>query len=463
MVAEPRSAQAIPAFARQTGQPCGACHTDFPQLTPFGRRFKLGGYTMGGGRSTETYQKAFGSDGFVPGFSFMGVVGVTRQDSQSPGTQQQATFSEFYGGVVAENTGTFIDNIGMLQQATYNSGGGLHNFSWDNTDIRYANTATLGKVDVIYGVTANNNPTVQDVWNTMPAWSFPFAPAIAVYPGAATTLIEGTFAQRVVGASGYSFINDMFYLEAGGYKGVNPSFLDRDLGMDPTGQPGTIDRLAPYFRVAVEPHFGDHWVEFGAFGMRTDVNPQGLSPDLFANPFQVIAGVTAPAGAAVNGTDRYTDLGFDAQYQYIGDQYKVTVRGTYIHENQLLNATFGGMGSSNPTDTLNSFKANASLVYGEDARVVFSGGYFNTWGSADMNLYSAVSVNNNPNTSGWVAEIAYIPFGMNRSPLWPYFNARVGLLYTAYDKVNGASINYDGLGTNASDNNSLQAYVWVAF
>jgi hypothetical protein len=52
---------------------------------------------------------------------------------------------------------------------------------------------------------------------------------------------------------------------------------------------------------------------------------------------------------------------------------------------------------------------------------------------------------------------------MNRSPLWPYFNARVGLLYTAYDKVNGASINYDGLGTNASDNNSLQAYVWVAF
>src|SRR5664280_566750 len=42
-------ANALPSFARQTGQPCGACHTDFPGLTPFGRRFKLGGYTLGGG------------------------------------------------------------------------------------------------------------------------------------------------------------------------------------------------------------------------------------------------------------------------------------------------------------------------------------------------------------------------------------------------------------------------------
>src|ERR1700675_2462542 len=42
-------AQALPSFARQTGQPCGACHTDFPGLTPFGRGFKLRGYTIGGG------------------------------------------------------------------------------------------------------------------------------------------------------------------------------------------------------------------------------------------------------------------------------------------------------------------------------------------------------------------------------------------------------------------------------
>ena len=42
-------AEAVPSYARQTGQPCAACHTAFPELTPFGRRFKIGGYTLGGG------------------------------------------------------------------------------------------------------------------------------------------------------------------------------------------------------------------------------------------------------------------------------------------------------------------------------------------------------------------------------------------------------------------------------
>src|ERR1700758_4913497 len=47
-------ATALPSFARQTGQPCGTCHTDYPALTPFGRRFKLLGYTPGGGQFRTT-------------------------------------------------------------------------------------------------------------------------------------------------------------------------------------------------------------------------------------------------------------------------------------------------------------------------------------------------------------------------------------------------------------------------
>ena len=45
----PQPAASLPLYARQTGQPCATCHTAFWELTPFGRRFKLGGYTMGGG------------------------------------------------------------------------------------------------------------------------------------------------------------------------------------------------------------------------------------------------------------------------------------------------------------------------------------------------------------------------------------------------------------------------------
>ena len=41
------NANALPSFARQTGMSCVACHTSFPELTPFGREFKLNGYTLG--------------------------------------------------------------------------------------------------------------------------------------------------------------------------------------------------------------------------------------------------------------------------------------------------------------------------------------------------------------------------------------------------------------------------------
>src|ERR1035437_1867475 len=45
----PMQARAVPAFARQTGQNCVACHAggQFPELTPYGRMFKMTGYTIG--------------------------------------------------------------------------------------------------------------------------------------------------------------------------------------------------------------------------------------------------------------------------------------------------------------------------------------------------------------------------------------------------------------------------------
>src|ERR1035441_1003303 len=48
------TANAAPSFRPRTGQPCGTCHTDYPGLTPYGRLFKLGGYTAGGGQFRST-------------------------------------------------------------------------------------------------------------------------------------------------------------------------------------------------------------------------------------------------------------------------------------------------------------------------------------------------------------------------------------------------------------------------
>src|SRR5438445_167137 len=42
----PSDGEAVPGFARQTGLSCQACHTIFPELTPFGRQFKLNAYVF---------------------------------------------------------------------------------------------------------------------------------------------------------------------------------------------------------------------------------------------------------------------------------------------------------------------------------------------------------------------------------------------------------------------------------
>ena len=50
-------ANAVPAFAQQTGQPCTACHIGAfgPQFTPLGRAFKIGGYTQTGGEGVAEH------------------------------------------------------------------------------------------------------------------------------------------------------------------------------------------------------------------------------------------------------------------------------------------------------------------------------------------------------------------------------------------------------------------------
>ena len=75
--------------------------------------------------------------------------------------------SLFYGGQIYGNIGAFV-------QGTYDKAS-QHTYL-DNTDIRYADTTQIGGIDVLYGLDVNNGPTVQDVWNTTPAWGSPTSP-----------------------------------------------------------------------------------------------------------------------------------------------------------------------------------------------------------------------------------------------------------------------------------------------
>jgi len=89
----------------------------------------------------------------------------------------------------------------------------------------------------VYGVTVNNNPTVSDLWNTTPAWGFPFSSsAVAVAP-AAGTIIDGVLAQQVGGVEIYAFWNNLIYAEVDVYGSTNRG-LAKPLGAGTT--PDTI-------------------------------------------------------------------------------------------------------------------------------------------------------------------------------------------------------------------------------
>jgi hypothetical protein len=107
-------ARALPSYARQTGQPCGTCHTDFAGLTPYGRRFKINGYTNGGGQyrttlfpfddSTKDSKKTW-----VPPISMMSIIGFTHSASDIPPPADPdapnnnitiAPLSFFWGGAI---------------------------------------------------------------------------------------------------------------------------------------------------------------------------------------------------------------------------------------------------------------------------------------------------------------------------------------------------------------------------
>jgi len=51
-----------------------------------------------------------------------------------------------------------------------------------------------------------------------------------------------------------------------------------------------------------------------------------------------------------------------------------------------------------------------------------------------------------------------------RLPLWPRLDARIGVQYTLFNKVNnGAIANFNGMGRNAHNNNTIFVYTWIAF
>jgi hypothetical protein len=433
------AASAVPSYARQTGFPCKSCHYMPPELTPLGRAFKLNGYTMTGkptitspGKGNEAALNILES---FP-LSVLLDTSVTSLRSPEPASQngsfqlpQQASL--FLAGAWATHVGSFV-------QVTYTSQG--DHFTWDNADIRYANSTHLFKKDLAYGITLNNSPTIEDLWNSTPVWGFPWVGSDWAPGPTAGAIVNGGLAQDVAGIGMYAMWNNHLYLDGTIYRSAHIGAPQPNTGVDGSGGPlgFNIRGVAPYWRLAWQQNWKNNNLMIGTYGMHMKSTP----------------------GAITGLEDGYTDWAADFQYDVSIPRFRndvVSFRGTYIRENSSLLSTFTAGGADLVRHHLNTVQANAEYHFGDKYSATF--GWFNVDGTPDFTLYSGAttaggittfpevtgSANGDPRSSGYIANLSW----------WPVQNIGLSCQYTGYTRFNGARLNYDANGRNANSNNTL--------
>jgi hypothetical protein len=439
----PTTARALPSFARQIDMQCTACHTSFPMLNQFGRTFKLTGYTESADNGNQlplavmlmpsfTSTKVAQVGGAAPGFGDNNNTALTQASIFYAGR----LFGSFAKDIFGTNGANVANKFGVFAQVTYD--GIAKTWAWDNMELRFADKGEISGSDVVYGVYANNNPTLQDPWNGTPAFGFPFSGSGLAPTPAAATLIEGGVSQQVGGFGAYAMVNDRFYFDVAGYRTLSTSF-QKSMGVDPAGE-SQISNLAPYWRFAYERPAGEGRWQIGTFGMSASIYPGRDSSE---------------------GADRLTDFGVDTQYQYPTAHGDFALLASWIHEHQSWNASEALGDTENLSDSLDSFKLSASYLHDKTYGLTVQ--YFSITGSKDEILYSG-SQTGSPASDGFIFQLDYLPFNKNGGPaFWPRSNVKFSLQYTMYNRFDGAHTNYDGAGANASNNNTLYLEAWIAF
>lgn len=358
--------------------------------------------------------------------SVMALLSNTAFQSNQPASQNNAAgfpqqLSLFFAG-------SFASHFGGLAQLTYTHTNG--HFGMDNTDLRFANHAKVGGQDVDFGITLNNNPTVEDLWNSTPAWGFPWISTASGVSSIASPVIYGGLAQDVAGVGGFGMWNNHLYTDITLYRSEHAGASPPVTGI---GNAFNISGVAPYWRAAWQQNWDRNYLEVGTYGIDVNSFPNSVS----------------------GPKDRYVDAGFDFQYSRPIGADQLDAHGTYVREKADLKATLESGGASRSSQHLNAFKFDT--VYHWTHKYSATAAVFSTTGPADSLLYAAAplngSNNGSPNTSGYTGQLAY----------WPAQNIDINVNYTGYWKFNGAARNYDGANRNASDNNTVYMAVWLSF
>jgi len=414
-ILSPSISIALPSYARQTGLSCTACHFSFPELNSFGRQFKMNGYVLTGMKTIDAMDDSSQVTRLklltaLP-LSVMVQSSFTHISKDVPGVQNNSVtlpqqLSVFYAGQVTPHIGTFI-------QMTYDG----HTFGMDNADIRYTNQAKIGTQNMVYGLTLNNNPAVQDVWNTSPAWRFPSAGSDAAKNPSKSTIMENLGTQ-VAGLGAYTLFNNLIFAELTLYRSAQQG------AANPADATSTmvIKGVAPYWRLALQHQWSDYYFELGTFGIAPNLYSEGISGKM----------------------NKITDVGFDFQFEKRLSIGAFTLHSSLINETEVRDTS----STENIKLNFNSFKIDGNLYLKNGLGATL--GYFNTSGSVDENV---ASTTNKPNSDGFIAQIEYLP----------WYNTKFALQYVSYNKFDGSKSNYDGAGRSAANNNTLYLLVWLNF
>ena len=435
----PTLARAVPAFAQQTGQPCATCHIGAfgPQLTAFGRAFKIGGYTQTGGDTKPLIPFAL---------MLLGSYNNTTKGQGAPAANNYGSNGNFaMDQISVYAAGRISDYAGAFVQGTFD--GIASAFSLDNTDLRLTAPFDVNNTELRLGMDLNNGPTVQDPYNSTYAWGYPFAASALVPSPTAQPLLANGLIGNSIGATLYAWYAHSLYVEAGLYNTYGPSLLSW------TGNaygPGSTANPAPYLRAAYEWNWDGQSAHVGVVFLHSNINPA----------------VSAFSSDGSMGHDSYTDYAVDLGYQFVGDTtHVVTLDGIFDHENQNLVGSFNAGAASQAGNALNQVHLTATYYYQETYGATLA--WQKTWGSPNPLMFPAApvagSANGKPNSNAFIFETDWVPFGKSDSWAGPWVNLKLGAQYTLYTQFNGGTTNYDGFGRNAGDNNALYVFAWMIF
>jgi hypothetical protein len=417
-------AYAVPRFSRQTGLSCNKCHSNPPELTAFGRDFKLKGYLMTIDAPGEAVENKYLWLSKAIPLSAMIQISDTATQKKQAGTQNNSV--EFPQQLSFFLAGKFAPHFGGLAQITYSHAS--DHFSMDNTDLRFAGQRELGGKDWEYGLTLNNNPTVEDPWNSTPAWGFPWVSSDSAPSPIASPVINGALAQDVAGLGAYSLWNHHLYTDLSVYRSEHAGAPTPVAG---TGQAFNINGVAPYWRAAWQQDWGRNYIELGTYGIYLRSFP----------------------GAVAGPADRYVDPSVDFQYEHPFGTRSLDAHGSFTYEGSALNATYAAGNASAKSNDLQLLKLDSTFHW--SSRYSATGAFFSTTGNSDKLLYAPApltgSKSGSPDSKGYTVQFGY----------WPVQNLDLSANYTGYTKFNGASTNYDGANRSASDNNSFYITLWL--